>query len=106
MKVSEIFYSIQGESSFTGWPFAFVRLAGCNLRCTYCDTKFAFGDGVDMTVADVVGTVQAYTAKHVLLTGGEPLLQEGVYDLMRQLLDRGYAVCIETGGHASNAHAA
>lgn len=101
MKVNEIFYSIHGESSFMGWPCAFVRLSGCDLRCSYCDTEYAFYEGDEMSVADIVKAVEAYPMKCVLVTGGEPLLQQEVHDLFRQLLERGYTVCVETGGHIS-----
>jgi 7-carboxy-7-deazaguanine synthase len=99
MKVNEIFYSIQGESSFTGRPCAFVRLAACNLRCSYCDTAYAFHEGKEMTVAEVCSALSAYPTKLVLVTGGEPLLQPEVYALFRELLDAGFTVCLETGGH-------
>ncbi|HNO12091.1 MAG TPA: radical SAM protein, partial [bacterium] len=97
-KVNEIFYSIQGESTHAGKPCIFVRLTYCNLRCTYCDTEYAFYSGRDMTVEDVIRTVQSYTCKTVEVTGGEPLLQERVYDLMIRLCDMGFEVMIETGG--------
>ncbi|HNC50170.1 MAG TPA: radical SAM protein, partial [bacterium] len=98
LKVNEIFYSIQGESTHAGKPCIFVRLTYCNLRCTYCDTEYAFYSGRDMTVEDVIRTVQSYTCKTVEVTGGEPLLQERVYDLMIRLCDMGFEVMIETGG--------
>lgn len=98
LKVNEIFYSIQGESTHAGKPCVFVRLTYCNLRCTYCDTEYAFYSGRDMTVEDVIRTVQSYTCKTVEVTGGEPLLQERVYDLMIRLCDMGFEVMIETGG--------
>ncbi len=101
MKVNEIFYSIQGESSFMGWPCVFVRLSACNLRCSYCDTEYAFYEGKEMSVAEIVDAAAAYPARLVLVTGGEPLLQKPVHDLFRQFLDREYTVCLETGGHIS-----
>ncbi len=101
MKINEIFYSIQGESSFSGWPFAFIRLTACNLRCSYCDTQYAFHEGRDMSVPEIVETVRAYPTKMALVTGGEPLLQSSVHDLFRALIENGYTVCVETGGHVS-----
>ena len=101
MKVSEVFYSIQGESSFSGWPCAFVRLATCDLRCTYCDTEYAFYDGREMSLAQILDTVESYPTKLVLVTGGEPMLQAAVHHLFEALIVRGYIVCVETGGHVS-----
>ncbi|MCK6542131.1 radical SAM protein [bacterium] len=98
LKVNEIFYSIQGESTHAGKPCVFVRLTYCNLRCTYCDTEYAFYSGRDMTVEDAIQTIQSYNCKTVEVTGGEPLLQERVYDLMMRLCDMGFEVLIETGG--------
>ncbi len=99
MKVSEIFYSIQGESSFMGLPCAFVRLSGCNLRCSYCDTSYAFYEGHEMETGEILRAIERYPTRLVLVTGGEPMLQASVHDLFRQLLDGGYRVCLETGGH-------
>jgi 7-carboxy-7-deazaguanine synthase len=101
MKINEIFYSIQGESSFVGWPCAFVRLAGCNLRCSFCDTAYAFHEGREMSIAEILSAISVYPTKLALVTGGEPLLQRGVYDLFRELLAAGFTVCLETGGHIS-----
>jgi 7-carboxy-7-deazaguanine synthase len=98
MKVNEIFYSIQGESTFAGQPFAFIRLSGCNLRCTYCDTEQAFYEGKEMSIPEILCTIEPYPTKFVLVTGGEPMLQESVYELFRSLLDCGYTVLVETGG--------
>jgi len=98
LKINEIFYSIQGESSWVGYPTVFVRTSGCHLRCTYCDTKYAYHDGHAMSVAEVVAEVQRYPARHVCVTGGEPLLQSGVYDVMRALCDDGRNVSLETSG--------
>ena len=98
LKINEIFYSIQGESSHAGKPCVFVRLTYCNLRCTYCDTEYAFYTGRDMAVAEVIEAVEAYRCSTVEITGGEPLLQARVHDLMKLLCDRGYEVLIETGG--------
>ena len=101
MKVNEIFYSIQGESSLAGCPCTFVRLTACDLRCSYCDTEYAFYEGREMSIPDIVHAVRAYPARLVLVTGGEPLLQPTVNDLFRALLEQDYAVCLETGGHRS-----
>jgi len=98
MKINEIFYGIQGESSFMGLPFAFIRLAGCNLRCTYCDTTYAFYESTDMSIAEILGKIEAFPTRFVLVTGGEPMLQKPVYELFDNLLQRGYTVLAETGG--------
>jgi len=96
--VNEIFYSIQGESTYTGRPCVFVRLTACNLRCRWCDTAYAFDEGKMLTVEQVLEQVRAYKCPLVEITGGEPLLQEEVYPLTDQLLFEGYEVLIETGG--------
>jgi 7-carboxy-7-deazaguanine synthase len=98
LSVNEIFYSIQGESTHAGRPCVFVRLAGCDLRCTWCDTPYAFNEGRKMSVDDVLEHVDAYGSPLVEVTGGEPLLQEDVYPLMQRLLDSGRTVLLETGG--------
>src|SRR5262249_22351771 len=96
--VKEIYVSLQGESSHAGLLCAFVRLTGCHLRCTYCDSEFAFRGGKRMPIADVVKEVQALKTPMVEVTGGEPLLQPGVYPLMQSLLDAGLTVLLETSG--------
>jgi len=101
MKVNEIFYSIQGESSFAGKPCAFIRLTGCNLRCSYCDTAYAFYEGVEMLPAEILERIKAYPTRLVLVTGGEPMLQESVHELFALLLQSGYTVLLETGGQLS-----
>jgi 7-carboxy-7-deazaguanine synthase len=101
MRITEIFFSIQGESTRAGEPCVFVRLTGCSLRCVYCDTKYSYAGGRDMSLDEVLSTVANYPAKLVEVTGGEPLEQEDVYPLMNSLLDRGYTVMLETGGHVS-----
>jgi 7-carboxy-7-deazaguanine synthase len=101
MNISEIFYSIQGESTFSGRPCVFIRLAGCDLRCTYCDTEYAFAEGETMSVPDILQSIEKYPCRLVLITGGEPLLQPDVHDLIRELLDKAYTVLVETGGHKS-----
>jgi 7-carboxy-7-deazaguanine synthase len=98
LSVNEIFYSIQGESTYAGKPCVFVRLAGCDLRCTWCDTAYAFGEGQKMSIDDVMRQVEGYGSPLVEVTGGEPLLQEDVYSLMDRLLENGRTVLLETGG--------
>ena len=98
LQVNEIFYSIQGESTFTGRPCVFVRLTGCNLRCRWCDTAYAFYDGETLTVEQVLERVRAYKCPLVEITGGEPLLQGEVHSLIDRLLLEGYEALIETGG--------
>src|SRR5215510_6955428 len=98
MKINEIYRSIQGESSYTGLPCVFVRLTYCNLRCTYCDTEYAFYDGKDLSQEQVVEAVERYACPLVEITGGEPLLQKEVLPLMDELVNRGYKVLLETGG--------
>jgi 7-carboxy-7-deazaguanine synthase len=96
--VNEIFFSLQGESSFAGRPCVFVRLAYCNLRCTYCDTEYAFNEGRNMTLEEVLTEVNRHPCDLVEITGGEPLLQTTVHRLVRTLLNSGKSVLIETGG--------
>ncbi|MFZ0959801.1 MAG: radical SAM protein [Terriglobia bacterium] len=98
MVVTEIFKSIQGESTFAGLPCIFVRLTGCNLRCHWCDTAYAFHGGQKMTVEEVMTRVHQLGGKLVELTGGEPLLQDDVYPLTEQLLSEGFRVLVETSG--------
>jgi 7-carboxy-7-deazaguanine synthase len=98
LRVNEIFHSIQGESTHAGRPCVFVRLTGCNLRCVWCDTAYAFHEGGAMTIDEVVGRVAAFDCPLVELTGGEPLLQPEAIDLMRALIERGHEVLLETGG--------
>src|SRR5213083_2982856 len=101
MRITEIFFSIQGESSHAGKPCVFVRLTGCSLRCVYCDTKYSYAGGTEMSLEEVMTAVAGHPANLVEVTGGEPLEQEQVYPLMDALLDRGYTVMLETGGHVS-----
>jgi 7-carboxy-7-deazaguanine synthase len=98
LSINEIFYSIQGESTYAGKPCVFVRLAGCDLRCSWCDTSYAFAEGRKMSIDDIVRQVGGYGSALVEVTGGEPLLQEDVYPLMERLLDEGQTVLLETGG--------
>ena len=96
--ITEIFHSIQGETSHAGLPYVFVRLTGCNLRCTYCDTTYAFKGGTKRAIEDVVAEVKAFNCDYVLLTGGEPLLQRGTFALLERLNAEGLKVSIETHG--------
>lgn len=98
MQIDEIFYSLQGEGSRRGRPCAFVRLTGCNLRCVWCDTTYAFHGGRAMSVESVVDEVGAYSTRLVCVTGGEPLLQPEVHELLKELVARDYEVLLETGG--------
>lgn len=98
LKVNEIFHSIQGESSQAGRPCVFVRLTWCNLRCAWCDTAYAFEEGRELSVGAILEKVASHGTFYVLVTGGEPLLQPGVHDLLGELLDRGHEVALETGG--------
>jgi 7-carboxy-7-deazaguanine synthase len=101
LTINEIFHSIQGESTYAGRPCVFVRLTACDLRCSWCDTPYAFTEGRRMSVDDVIAEVGRYGCPLVEVTGGEPLLQEEVYPLMDRLLDGGATVLLETGGHVS-----
>jgi 7-carboxy-7-deazaguanine synthase len=101
LTINEIFYSIQGESTRAGQPCVFVRLTACDLRCSWCDTPYAFYEGVKRTIDDVIAEVERYDCPLVEITGGEPLLQSDVYPLMNELLARGRTVMLETGGHRS-----
>jgi 7-carboxy-7-deazaguanine synthase len=98
LKVNEIFYSIQGESSYTGLPCVFVRLSGCNLRCSYCDTVYAYDEGCEMELKDILDKVGNYNCRLIEITGGEPLLQKETPELIRRLLDSGCKVLLETNG--------
>jgi 7-carboxy-7-deazaguanine synthase len=101
LTVNEIFHSIQGESTYAGRPCVFVRLTACDLRCTWCDTPYAFTEGRKRSLEDVIAEVERYGCDLVEVTGGEPLLQDDVYPLMQSLVDRGLNVLLETGGHRS-----
>ncbi len=98
LKVNEIFYSIQGESTYAGRPCVFVRLTGCNLRCSYCDTPYAYEEGGHMEIAHIFEQVAPFQCHLVEITGGEPLLQEDTPILIESLLDDGYEVLLETNG--------
>ncbi len=96
--VNEIFYSIQGESTFSGRPCAFIRLTGCNLRCSYCDTRYAYTEGIEMEISEILNRVTEFGCPLVEVTGGEPLLQDETPHLVYQLLEAGYEVLMETNG--------
>jgi 7-carboxy-7-deazaguanine synthase len=98
LKVNEIFYSIQGESSYAGRPCVFVRLTGCNLRCSYCDTRYAYDEGDLMEINDVLKRVASYKCPLVEVTGGEPLIQKETPSLIHNLLEAGHEVLLETNG--------
>lgn len=98
LKINEIFYSIQGESSFAGKPCIFIRLTGCNLRCSYCDTQYAYNEGNMMTLDEIINHVKGYNCSLVEITGGEPLLQKETPLLVNRLLDSEYEVLLETNG--------
>jgi len=98
LRISEIFFSLQGETSRVGLPTVFVRLTGCPLRCTYCDTSYAFSGGQNMNIAQILEQVARHRAHYVTVTGGEPLAQKNSLILMQALCDAGYDVSLETGG--------
>jgi 7-carboxy-7-deazaguanine synthase len=98
LRINEIFYSLQGETSRVGLPTVFVRLTGCPLRCTYCDTAYAFSGGQSMTLQAILEEVARHGARYVTVTGGEPLAQKGSLELMHALCEAGYEVSLETGG--------
>ena len=98
LKIYDIFFSLQGETSRIGLPTVFVRLTGCPMRCTYCDTAYAFSGGSNMEMADILAKVAEFGTKYVTVTGGEPLAQKECYVLLQALCDAGYSVSLETGG--------
>lgn len=98
LKVNEIFYSIQGESTLAGKPCVFIRLTYCNLRCTYCDTEYAFYDGKEMSIDSIMSEIRKFDCNLVEITGGEPLVQKGVYELIGLLCDNDYLTILETSG--------
>ncbi len=98
LRVNEIFYSIQGESLYAGCPCVFIRLSGCNLRCSYCDTHYAYHHGVEMGIVEILDRVGPYKSNLVEITGGEPLIQSGTPPLIKYLLAAGYKVMMETNG--------
>lgn len=98
LKITEVFCSLQGESSYVGWPTVFVRLTGCPLRCGYCDTAYAFHGGEWRTIAELLDSVRGFGVRHVCVTGGEPLAQKNCLPLLTALCDAGYSVSLETSG--------
>ncbi len=98
LKVNEIFYSIQGESSYAGRPCVFVRLTGCNLRCSYCDTRYAYDEGQEMEIGEIVDRVASYKCPLVEITGGEPLIQKDTPALILRLIEEGFEILLETNG--------
>jgi len=98
LKITEIFHSLQGESSLAGWPTVFVRLTGCPLRCRYCDTAYAFHGGERQTLSEILSTISSYQCRHVCVTGGEPLAQPACHSLLGSLCDHGHIVSLETSG--------
>lgn len=98
LKIYEIFYSLQGESTRVGLPTVFVRLTGCPMRCVYCDTEYAFSGGGNMTLDEILEKVASFGTKYVTVTGGEPLAQKNCIPLLKKLCDAGYSVSLETGG--------
>jgi len=98
IKINEIFKSIQGETTFQGIPSLFIRTTGCNLRCKWCDTEYAYFEGKDLTVEEILEIVDKYRCEHVVITGGEPLIQKEVPILVERLIRKGYKVLVETGG--------
>ena len=101
MKINEIFFSIQGEGKWIGKPNIFIRVTGCNLRCNYCDTTYAYENGNEMNVPEIITAIDKYPCKSVCITGGEPLLQNEIQDLIKQLIKVGYTLIIETNGSLS-----
>lgn len=101
LNLIELFESVQGETSFSGLPTTFIRLAACNLRCTWCDTTYSFGRGESRSVEEILAAVRTFGHRHVCVTGGEPLLQQAVYPLLTQLCNEDFKVSIETGGSLS-----
>jgi 7-carboxy-7-deazaguanine synthase len=100
LRITEIFYSLQGETSRAGLPTVFIRLTGCPLRCTYCDTRYAFTGGEPMSLAEIMDKVASFAPRYVCVTGGEPLAQKNCLPLLTALCDAGYKVSLETGGAA------
>ena len=98
IRITEIFYSLQGESYYVGLPTVFIRLTGCPLRCSYCDTAYAFHGGEKMTIEDVIAEVARYETRYVTVTGGEPMAQGGCVELLNALVEKNYRVSLETSG--------
>jgi 7-carboxy-7-deazaguanine synthase len=98
IKINEIFYSLQGEGTDIGFPTIFIRLTGCNLRCTYCDTKYAYYDGKEMSISKILTALSKWNCNRICITGGEPLLQKNIFSLISQLRKKNYEISIETNG--------
>lgn len=98
MKINELFYSLQGEGSLAGAPTIFIRTSGCNLRCSFCDTTYAYTEGETMTVQEILEFIKRYSCSSVCITGGEPLLQKDLPRLIQRLLQKKYTICLETNG--------
>ncbi|MBN2603352.1 MAG: radical SAM protein [Candidatus Thermoplasmatota archaeon] len=98
MKINEIFYSIQGEGKWTGLPNIFIRTTGCNLRCSYCDTKYAYDEGTEKSIKDILKEIKKFSCKNICITGGEPLLQSDILKLLEFLIKENYSICLETNG--------
>jgi len=98
MKINEIFYSIQGEGKWMGLPNIFIRATGCNLRCSFCDTTYAYETGEEMSIEEIINRIRKHPCNYVCITGGEPLLQEEIVQLIDVLLEKKYVICLETNG--------
>ena len=103
IKINEIFHSIQGESTYAGQPTVFIRTTGCHLRCHYCDTKYAYKEGQDLNIQEILNKIKKHDTKFICVTGGEPLLQKETPQLLKQLCELGYIVSLETSGDLSTA---
>jgi len=101
MKINEIFYSLQGEGKNTGLPTIFIRVTGCNLRCSYCDTKYAYYTGKELEIPKIIKKIEKYNCKNICITGGEPLLQKDITLLIDKLTEKNYNICLETNGSCS-----
>lgn len=101
MKVNEIFFSLQGEGLLVGTPTIFIRLTGCNLRCPYCDTTYAYNEGTKMNIKEILGCIKKFPSRFVCVTGGEPLAQKDIGGLIESLLENRFLVCLETNGSYS-----
>ncbi len=98
MKINEIFYSIQGEGQYLGRPMVFIRVSGCNLRCNWCDTKYAYDEGIDFSIDEIIKELTKFPSHHACLTGGEPLIQYQSLELIERLIKLGYFIYLETNG--------
>jgi len=101
MKINEIFYSLQGEGKWTGLPNIFIRTSECNLRCSYCDTKYAYIEGTEKNIEDILKEIKKFSCKNICITGGEPLLQCDILNLLNSLIKQKYSICLETNGSLS-----